>query len=114
MASGCGALSRLGARLSWALLKRQRTGVDELGNVYYRKLEKNAEGNEVERRFVKYGADIDPTQLPAEWHQWLHKARAEPPTEEVGGGSAGVAILPCCCWCRSMQSGSWRSASPAT
>lgn len=35
-----------------------------------RKLEKNAEGEEVERRFVKYGAGgIDPTALPAEWHQ---------------------------------------------
>ena len=37
---------------------------------------------EVERRFVKYKADPDPTQLPAEWHQWLHRARAEPPTED--------------------------------
>lgn len=26
--------------------------------------------------------DIDPTALPAEWHQWLHRARAEPPTPE--------------------------------
>lgn len=35
-----------------------------------RKLEKNAEGEEIERRFVKYGSGgIDPTALPAEWHQ---------------------------------------------
>lgn len=33
---GRGAMSRLAARLSWALLKRERMGVDELGNVYYR------------------------------------------------------------------------------
>lgn len=33
---GRGALSRLVARLSWALLKRERMGVDELGNAYYR------------------------------------------------------------------------------
>ena len=133
-AGGGGALSRLAARLSWALLKRERCGVDEFGNVFIRsgltdwvrhgmvssrhahlcaysqrglevpwqqlaaesppqaahsptslrcrKLEKNADGEEIERRFVKYSGDIDPTQLPAEWHQWLHKARAEPPTAE--------------------------------
>ena len=41
------------------------------------------DGQDVERRYVKYaGGDFDPTTLPAEWHQWLHKARAEPPTEE--------------------------------
>lgn len=34
------------------------------------KLERNAEGEEVERRFVKYRGDLDPTALPAEWHQW--------------------------------------------
>ncbi|PRW57224.1 mitochondrial isoform X1 [Chlorella sorokiniana] len=77
-----GALSRLAARLSWALLKRERMGVDEMGNKYFRKLEKNAFGDEIERRYVKYAGDLDPTQLPAEWHQWLHKAREEPPTEE--------------------------------
>ena len=126
-AGGGGALSRLAARLSWALLKRERCGVDEFGNVFIRqgttewvwygssaasppavmpprgwrrrgssrhelpihhqllccrKLEKNADGEEIERRFVKYSGDIDPTQLPAEWHQWLHKARAEAPTAE--------------------------------
>ncbi len=36
MAAGGGALSRLAARLSWALLKRERMGIDELGNAYYR------------------------------------------------------------------------------
>ena len=64
--AGRGALSRLAARLSWALLRRERVGADELGNVYYRKLEKNAFGDEVERRYVKYSGDLDPTQLPAE------------------------------------------------
>jgi hypothetical protein len=34
--AGGGALSRLAARLSWALLKRERVGLDELGNAYYR------------------------------------------------------------------------------
>ena len=131
---GGGALSRLAARLSWALFKRERCGVDEFGNIFIRsgptgrawygssaasppaawhtaaglgrparaagsvvpaltlshspvsircrKLEKNADGEEIERRFVKYSGDIDPTQLPAEWHQWLHKARGAPPTAE--------------------------------
>ena len=36
----------------------------------------------MERRYVKYNGDIDPTSLPAEWHQWLHRARATPPTAE--------------------------------
>jgi len=31
-----GGLTRLAARLSWALLKRERVGADELGNMYYR------------------------------------------------------------------------------
>lgn len=44
-----------------ALFKRERCGADELGNVYIRKLERNAEGEEVERRYVKYGREIDPT-----------------------------------------------------
>lgn len=79
---GGGALSRLAARISWTLFKRERVGADELGNVYVRQLERNAEGEEVERRYVKYAGDIDPTALPAEWHQWLHRARAEPPTPE--------------------------------
>lgn len=47
-----------------------------------RKLERSTEGEDVERRFVKYAGDPDPTTLPAEWHQYLHKSRAEPPTEE--------------------------------
>lgn len=34
--SGGGALSRLAARVSWALFKRERVGMDELGNVYIR------------------------------------------------------------------------------
>ncbi|KAL4452305.1 hypothetical protein ABPG75_007967 [Micractinium tetrahymenae] len=83
MAAGGGStLSRLAARISWALFKRERVGIDELGNVYVRRLERNPEGEEVERRYVKYAGDIDPTALPAEWHQWLHRARAEPPTPE--------------------------------
>lgn len=81
-AAGGGALSRLAARLSWALFKRERLGADELGNIYFRKLEKNHDGDEVEKRYVKYSGDIDPTQLPAEWHQWLHKARTAPPTAD--------------------------------
>ncbi|KAI3438169.1 hypothetical protein D9Q98_000606 [Chlorella vulgaris] len=77
-------MSRLCARISWALLKRERVGADELGNVYFRKLEKNpdGEGEDVEKRFVKYAADPDPTALPAEWHQYLHRSRATPPTAE--------------------------------
>lgn len=34
--SGGGALQRLAARITWALFKRERVGVDELGNIYYR------------------------------------------------------------------------------
>lgn len=34
--AGRGSLSRLAARISWALFKRERVGIDELGNVYVR------------------------------------------------------------------------------
>lgn len=48
----------------------------------HRKLERSADGEEVERRYVKYSSTIDPTLLPAEWHQYLHRARPEPPSQD--------------------------------
>jgi NADH dehydrogenase [ubiquinone] 1 alpha subcomplex assembly factor 2 len=69
------------ARLSWALFKRRRVGTDPLGNAYFQSLDKNLEGEIIERRSVKYRGDPDPTGLPPEWASWLSKTRHEPPAE---------------------------------
>jgi NADH:ubiquinone oxidoreductase subunit len=75
-----GVLARLGARLSWALMKRETVGFDSAGNKYYRQHDRTPEGDALERRLVKYASsDYDPTKLPVEWSQWLQKTRADAP-----------------------------------
>jgi len=71
-----------------------------------RKLEKTPEGDVVEKRFVSYSGDIDPTSLPAEWHQWLHKASGQAGRQATGQGTsgagaaaAGLVLLPAVCCC---------------
>ena len=79
-----GVLARLGARASWALLKKKKVGIDAAGNSYYAQLDKNLEGEIIERRIVSYKeSDNDPTILPPEWIQWLQKTRDEPPSAET-------------------------------
>lgn len=74
------ALARLGSRLSWALFKRETVGFDSVGNKYWRQLDKNPEGEVIERRMVKYADDtFDPQTLPPEWLQWLQKTRPDAP-----------------------------------
>lgn len=55
------------------------------------KMEKNPEGVEVERRYVKYSGDPDPTQLPAEWHQVESRL---PASECLSGHSPQLASAP--------------------
>lgn len=70
------------SRVSWWLFKRQRVGRDEFGNLYHRHLDKNPDGDLVERRYIKYGGEIDAAVIPPEWSQWLRKTRKEPPSDE--------------------------------
>lgn len=69
-------------RVTWALFKRESVGVDAFGNRYVRMLDKAPDGNIFERRLVRYKDPslLDPTTLPPEWLQWLHKTRELPPT----------------------------------
>lgn len=78
-------------RLTWWLLKYERVGVDEVGNKYYRKLEKLLDGTVAEKRFFKPSVrgEYDPLAVPPEWSQWLHKTREEAPSaEDIARGVA--------------------------
>jgi NADH:ubiquinone oxidoreductase subunit len=50
-------------------------GEDGLGNFYYRE-----QGGK--RRWVIYRTLSEPSQVPPEWHGWLHHTVDVPPTEE--------------------------------
>lgn len=77
-------------RLKALLLKQKYVGVDNAGNAYFIKVEKGLNGDLIEKRFVKYAGDYDPSKLPAEWASWLSKLRVNPPTtsDHVGTGQA--------------------------
>jgi NADH:ubiquinone oxidoreductase subunit len=64
----------IGTRLfTWR--RGERVGEDGLGNVYYR--ERNGT-----RRWVTYETLSEPSQIPPEWHAWLHFITDAPPNEE--------------------------------
>ena len=63
----------IGTRLyTWR--KGERVGEDDLGNVYYQE-----RGGD--RRWVIYARLAEPSQVPPEWHAWLHHTVVEPPQE---------------------------------
>ncbi|MFN7173812.1 MAG: NADH:ubiquinone oxidoreductase subunit NDUFA12 [Thermaurantiacus tibetensis] len=53
--------------------KGREVGRDGFGNVYY----ETADGS---RRWVIYAGENDSSQVPPEWHLWLHRTRRDPPT----------------------------------
>lgn len=82
-------LKKLGEKLTWALLRRKYVGRDGHGNSYYIRMEKNFNGELVEKRFVKFqGGEYRPEQMSPEWVQWLQTTRRETPSAEPVGGSA--------------------------
>ena len=69
-----------GPGLGTSLFTRRRgteVGRDDAGNIYYRWASPQGE-----RRWVIYAGTPEATRVPPEWHLWLHKTRALPPTEE--------------------------------
>ena len=55
-------------------------GADQHGNQYYENLQRPAG----RQRFIIYrgwGRDVDPSQIPAEWHHWLHSITDRTPVE---------------------------------
>ncbi len=54
----------------------QEVGRDGAGNVYYRR-----GAGHTERRWVIYNGVPEATKIPPEWHLWMHKTVALPPSE---------------------------------
>lgn len=69
-----------GATIGTALFtarKGEHVGTDARGNKYYRS-KKTGKG-ERERRWVIYSGSNDASNVPAEWHGWLHGAEGDVP-----------------------------------
>ena len=72
--SGSGTGNTIGTRVfTWR--KGERVGEDGLGNVYYQE-------RDGARRWVIYRMLAEPSQIPPEWHAWLHHTVDVPPTRE--------------------------------
>lgn len=70
-----------GTRL-FTLRKGKLVGEDALGNRYY--VQKNGVGPlGVPARWVTYRSLSEPTQVPPEWHGWLHHTDDVPPNQET-------------------------------
>lgn len=61
----------LGTRLA-TLFSGSLVGSDKFGNRYY----ENRRG----RRWVVYNGTVEASRVPPQWHGWLHKTFAQPPT----------------------------------
>lgn len=56
-------------------------GTDEFGNRYYRSRGRRLNGRE--RRWVLYKGPGEASNVPPEWHAWLHHTVAEPLSESA-------------------------------
>lgn len=54
----------------WTWRTGEKVGTDAAGNSYYRSRKNTANGRE--RRWVIYAGANDASNVPAEWHGWLH------------------------------------------
>jgi NADH:ubiquinone oxidoreductase subunit len=74
-----GALSNI-QMLIHTLFRGSCVGRDEFGNKYYRgKTRKSSQPKE--SRWVIYARDIEASQVPPQWHGWLHHQTDELPAE---------------------------------
>ena len=65
----------------WTWLYGEYVGTDEFGNRYY--IQKRGVGPlGVPRRWVTYKSMAEPSQVPPEWHGWLHYTVDSAPTEQ--------------------------------
>lgn len=55
-------------------------GKDAAGNCYYK--EKRARGGRREKRWVLYNGAPEPSNVPPEWHGWLHYTTDIPPDKQ--------------------------------
>lgn len=64
----------------WSARNGEHVGTDFAGNKYYRSKKRVPAGQPFagnERRWVIYAGSNDASNVPAEWHGWLHGARAD-------------------------------------
>lgn len=62
-------------------LKGVNVGVDEFGNRYYRAKKATLHGRQ--KRWVLFKGKVEASQVPPEWHSWLHHVTDEPLSEEA-------------------------------
>ena len=58
-----------------------KVGEDAFGNRYYRARKGTLYGRQ--RRWVLFRGGIEASQVPPEWHAWLHHTTSEPLSEEA-------------------------------
>lgn len=59
----------IGTRL-FTKLRGREVGRDRFGNIYYEERRKRA--GQRQRRWVMYARAVDASEVPPEWHAWLH------------------------------------------
>ena len=75
-----GAMTTIGTRLfTW--LHGRRVGRDAVGNIYYE--ERRARAGRRRRRWVIYRRAVEASEVPPEWHAWLHYT-TDAPLPETG------------------------------
>lgn len=72
-------LSHIGTRL-FTIFSGEYVGKDRTGNRYYRERSKPKEGRE--KRWVMYKGRPEASEVPPEWHGWLHYTLDQPLPEE--------------------------------
>jgi len=64
----------------FTLLRGRAVGTDRYGNRYFETRQKGPNGRT--RRWVAYKGAAEATQVPPEWHGWIHHTLAEPLPEK--------------------------------
>lgn len=76
-----GVLSPVHINVFTSTTRGEHVGTDSLGNKYYRTL-KPRTGYKRERRWVMYKDTPEASNVPPEWHGWLHYQSDDIPSEE--------------------------------
>lgn len=70
----------------WSSMNGEHVGTDHAGNKYYRAKKRVPAGQPFagsERRWVIYSGANDASNVPAEWHGWLHGSLAGVPESHL-------------------------------
>jgi NADH:ubiquinone oxidoreductase subunit len=69
----------LGTKL-FTLLRGVHVGSDAAGNRYYEEKAGDHDDRARRKRWVLYQGEAEASKVPPEWHAWLHRTIAEPPS----------------------------------